>query len=224
MSISSDLSRIQTAKSGLASKIPASGLISTYPSQIQDIIDDANATTGETDTTLADAVETLIDGYGQGGSGGIVITDTVDAAGGTIREITAQEISGTLSVTQNGTYNVTQYASAEVDVSGGGGAQTGTFTIASNTKTVTISLDDADIKFIVALVPNPTQADPDAGGWKTTMILYFPSENLSKSFAVYTSGSYFSSNNLSAIVDGNDITFNVNYNMKAGDTFTWYAG
>lgn len=107
---------------------------------------------------------------------------------------------------------------------GGGGIQTGTFTIASNTKTVTISLDDADIKFIVALVPNPTQADPDAGGWKTAMILYFPSENLSKSFAVYTSGSYFSPNNLSAIVDGNDITFNVNYNMKAGDTFTWYAG
>lgn len=115
-------------------------------------------------------------------------------------------------------------SAVEAIPSGGGGLQTGTFTIASKTKTVTISLDDADIEFIFAFVPNPTQADPDAGGWKTTMILYAPSENVSMSFAVFSSGSYFSRAGLSVIVDGNDITFTTGYDMKAGDTFTWYAG
>lgn len=36
-------------------------------SKIQSLITAANATTGESDTTLTDAVQTLIDGYGQGG-------------------------------------------------------------------------------------------------------------------------------------------------------------
>lgn len=38
-------------------------------SKIQDLIAAANATTGESDTTLTDAVQTLVDGYGQGGGG-----------------------------------------------------------------------------------------------------------------------------------------------------------
>lgn len=38
-------------------------------SKIQSLITAANATTGETDTTLTDAVQTLVDGYGQGGGG-----------------------------------------------------------------------------------------------------------------------------------------------------------
>lgn len=37
-------------------------------SKIQSLITAANAETGESDTTLTDAVQTLVDGYGQGGS------------------------------------------------------------------------------------------------------------------------------------------------------------
>lgn len=38
-------------------------------SKIQSLLTAANATTGESDTTLTDAVQTLVDGYGQGGGG-----------------------------------------------------------------------------------------------------------------------------------------------------------
>lgn len=63
-----------------------------------------------------------------GGSGGIVISDTTDAAGGTIRTITATDTTTLISktVTQNGTYdpaddNADGYSEIIVDVSGGGG-------------------------------------------------------------------------------------------------------
>jgi len=37
-------------------------------SKIQSLITAANTKTGESDTTLTDAVQTLVDGYGQGGT------------------------------------------------------------------------------------------------------------------------------------------------------------
>lgn len=44
-------------------------------SKLQALLTAANATTGETDTTLTDAVQTLVDGYGQGGGG--VLTGSI---------------------------------------------------------------------------------------------------------------------------------------------------
>lgn len=51
------------------------------------------------------------------GGGGIVISDTTDSHGGTIREITAVTISGTKSITANGTgIDVTSYEKVDVAV------------------------------------------------------------------------------------------------------------
>lgn len=44
-------------------------------SKIQSLITAANAKTGESDTTLTDAVQTLVDGYGQGGGGKVLLAD-----------------------------------------------------------------------------------------------------------------------------------------------------
>ena len=52
-----------------------------------------------------------------GGGGGIVISDTPDPAGGTVRTITAVEISGTKQITANGTgIDVAEYATVDVAV------------------------------------------------------------------------------------------------------------
>lgn len=41
----------------------------TVTQKLQALLDASNAKTGESDTTLTDAVQTLIDGFGQGGGG-----------------------------------------------------------------------------------------------------------------------------------------------------------
>ena len=74
------------------------------------------------------------EGTASGGAGTVTITDTLDAAGGTIREITTNPITlDTLNATADGTYNAPSgHAYNTVNVSVGGGGLTtitsGTFT------------------------------------------------------------------------------------------------
>lgn len=54
----------------------------TLREKIQSLITAANTKTGESDTTLTDAVQTLVDGYGQGGGGATVIASgTITGSG-----------------------------------------------------------------------------------------------------------------------------------------------
>ena len=63
--------------------------------------------------TAHDASGAQITGTASSG-GAVVINDTTDVHGGTIREITAVVISGTKTITSSGTTDVTSYASASV--------------------------------------------------------------------------------------------------------------
>ena len=64
----------------------------TILQKIQSLITAANNTTGESDTTLTDAVQTLVDGYGQGGGGNTAMYPVTDSyLNGTTLEKTVTE-------------------------------------------------------------------------------------------------------------------------------------
>lgn len=100
----------------------------TILQKIQSLITAANNTTGESDTTLTDAVQTLVDGYGQGGGSSITVEPLTVTSNGTQTApsgkayspvtVNVPQPSGTKNITisQNGTTteNVKNYASASI--------------------------------------------------------------------------------------------------------------
>lgn len=86
--------------------------LDSVKTKLQGLITKANSKTGRSDTDMTSAVDALIAGYGQGGGG---ITP-----------------SGSLTITENGTYDVTEKAQAVVNVPASGIVPTGTKTITEN--------------------------------------------------------------------------------------------
>lgn len=93
-------------------------------SKLQSLLSAANTKTGASDTTLTDAVSTLIDGYGQGSdpviqplsvteNGTYTVEEGIDGFNPVVVDV-PNPSTGSISITENGTYDVTDYA--EVDV------------------------------------------------------------------------------------------------------------
>ena len=163
---------------------------------LQTAIASANTTTGESDTTIVDAVQSLSSGYGG-------ITP-----------------SGTIQITENGTVDVTNYASAEVDVSGGGDSlQGGSFTLAENSKTITVALDAAVTHFVFYASDYPTGTD--SAGWHTVGGFWVNSHGAS--YIRYNNANYNMSSNQTVSVSDDSITYTATYNLLAGKTYYWYA-
>lgn len=92
------------------------------------------------------------------GGNAFLISDTTDTAGGTIRTATAIEVAGTKSITDNGTYDVTSFASADVSVPASA-VDTGTKSISiSSNGTTTHDVVGYASASVTANVPNSYSA------------------------------------------------------------------
>ena len=111
MSISNEITRLQTAKSDLKSAIENKGV--TVPSAIK--LDGYASLVDDIETMTVDPISITSNGTYSAPSGHAYSPVTVS--------VPTFTPTGTLSITENGTYNVEAFAQAEVMVSGGGGGK-----------------------------------------------------------------------------------------------------
>lgn len=127
--------------------------------------------------------------------------------------------SGSQTITENGTVDVTSLAEVVVNVpTGGSSIQSGTFTPTSNSKTFSVTVDANTTNFVFYAT------DFDNGtagaGWHTVGGVWFNSYG--RTFIRYNEANQ-SVNTGSATLDGTTLTYTANYNLRTEKTYKWYA-
>ena len=102
--------------------------------------------------------------------GGYIVGGTI--TGSPVTVSASELVSGTLSITSNGTHDVTNYASATVNVSGGGGGEAVTekqVNFIDYDGTILYSYTKAEAEALTALPANPSHSGLVAQGWNWTL-------------------------------------------------------
>lgn len=127
--------------------------------------------------------------------------------------------SGSVSITSNGTVDVTNYASAVVNVSSGGSSlQSGTFTLGSSSKTFAVSLSGSVTHFVFYAEDYPTGTE--SAGWHTVGGFWANSEG--KTVQRYNN-SNTGLGTLTATVSASSFSATASYKLLSEKTYNWYA-
>lgn len=103
---------------------------------------------------------------------------------------------------------------------GGASMQSSSFTPASNGKTITIPLTDANISNLLIVATDFHDGDASAG-WHVVGVVW--SNNNAEAIMRYNNSNHSASKDTSVSISGTTLTCTANYNFITSKTYNWYA-